>query len=378
MSRNTKFALGIGLAAILFTILGYSLFQSIEETNDKKELELHTMDILEEINGLLMFNFEQESVFRGQLIFPEKNFVADFHKRKVRFQNSLYQLSILVKDNPRQLKKIDSLEVIFDAKQTSYNKILFADSSNLKQTAIKENIEEINKQSEVFKSVCKSMISAESNLLEKREKEFDNQQMKSKQMLVFTFVLTLLLIVAFVVIVGRNFIALNNASRELESKNDRLEILSERLESSLFQSEVAAFDWSDTNKEEFWISNSMFTMLEMEPEDFDATVTGFFNKHMHPDDSHEVQQQLVNHIEHGADYNPEYRLSKKGGDYINFRALGSTKTVNGITRMTGVIMNIEKEIVERERYQNLFRYSYEALFLVYLSLQSTAINRPAR
>lgn len=378
MSRNTKFAMVLGLAAILFSILGYSLFQSIEEASSKKELEVHTMDVLEEINGLLMFNFEQESMFRGQLLSPKDDFIVQFHKGKTRFKNSLFQLTKLVRANPVQLKKIDSLKDIYVDKQLSYDKILFADTSQLQPADIKGHIEKINGQSEKFKVVCKSMVMTENNLLKDRQTEFAEQQLKSKQMLVFTFVLTMILLIGFLFVVWRNFLSINKAKRELESKNNVLATLSERLESSLNHSKVAAFDWANTEREEFWISDSIFSMLELEPEDFDATVTGFFTKHMHPDDAEVAQQKLVNHVEYGALYNPEYRLQKKNGDYINFRAIGSSKVENGRTRMTGVIMNIEKEVLERERYQNLFEYSLEAIFLTNSELNITEFNSSFR
>ena len=378
MSRNTKFALALGAAAILFMVVGFSLFQSIEETSSKKELAVHTMDVLEEINGLMMFNFEQESVFRGQLIYPEENFIVGFHKGKTKFQNSLYQLTKLVKDNPLQMKNIDSLKLIYESKQNSYNEILFADSSILEPDMIKSHIAEVNNQSNRFKGICNSMAAIENSLLEERETEFEEQLMKSKRMLVFTFTLTLILIITFLFVITKNFIAISRAKNELELKNTVLMSLSDRFESSLRQSKVAAFDWTDTSKEDFWISNSMFPMLEMEPEDFEATVTGFFSKHMHPDDTEDVQQQFVNHLEFGATYNPEYRLQKKNGDYISFRAIGSSKVENGRTRMTGVIMNIEKEVVERARYQNLFKNSLEAIFLTNNELEITEFNSSFR
>jgi PAS domain S-box-containing protein len=335
------------------------MYIDLEETGEKKEWQIHTISVKEEINRLLRHGFHLESINRGYALSKDSIYIKDFNSRKAELSKTLEKLEFLVKDNTSQMHRTEKLKALYQ------QKFLYMDSlrsilpgNDVISTEIKNTLSFSKTISDEIEDYCKLMLVEEDVLLKMREESFEKELASNKESLLGLIIGLLLIFVVVTFILFQIISKLDLAKKEADSKNlkleqtqkdllktnDSLQKLSSQFESSLLKSKVAAFDWPDTSKEQFWLSDSMFEMLNITKEDFQPSVRAFFSNLMHPEDSEAVQKSLEEHLKNGATYNPEYRLKEKNGGYRYFRALGSSSTKNGIQSMTGVIIDIQEEM----------------------------------
>lgn len=352
-----------GIVFSTFLLLGYILYQDIDDTSDKRAWEVHTADVQSKIRDIVELNYEQGVEFRSYFLSKEVNYKQRYKKVTKQATDAISDLYSLANDNESQAKSAKEISSLFNEKNDLHNQVFTAiDQNSMYEDTMLSLLSSCDSLTSKIKWTSKMMISEENVLLRRRKEEFDEQVMESKRSALYLTSALLLVLILALLFILKSFTAMRKSRKivekqnldlvairsNLELRNVELNLLSEKFESSMFHSKVAAFDWSDTSKDSFWISKSMFTMLDLDDEDFNSSVSDFFGKLMHPEDAVLVQENLTNHLQNGSPYNPEYRLKKKNGLYSYFRAIGDTSLKNGLQRMTGVIINIDKEIELRE------------------------------
>ncbi len=353
------------LFAVLFAVfsfLGFILYTGIEETGEKKEWEVHSIVVKEKINELRRLNYNLETLNRGYLLTKDSVYVKDNQVITAEILHAIDTLDFLVSDNISQIQRMSAVKTVFR------NKFVFVDSLRAvitfdRKTEIFDSLlMSSNNTSYEIEEIAKLMLIEEDALLRLREDAFDQELYSSKSSLLGLAIGLLLILVAVTVFLFRIFNQINVAKklleernlilektkRELELSNESLRVLSSQFESSLQRSKVAAFEWPDTHKDDFWLSDSMYQMLGITKNDFKSNMVDFFTQLMHPEDAERVQSNLEKHLINGATYNPEYRLKKKDGSYRYFRALGSSIIENKVQSMTGVIIDINEEVELRK------------------------------
>src|SRR5690606_10901502 len=153
----------------------------------------------------------------------------------------------------------------------------------------------------------------------------------------------------------KNNALLSQSKKQVEAINKNLQIITGRFETSLNYSNVASFDWVDINKSELWVSDNLFEMLCIPKESFTSTIANFFSELMHPQDKKRAAAELKKSLDTKTVCNVEYKLRTKNGDFKNFRMVGTTFEKNGVQRMTGVIINIDREVAERKTREDIIR-----------------------
>lgn len=343
---------------IVFSIMGYVLYSGLDETAERKDWEVKSLEISAKINNLLHQNFNQESLLRGYIITREKTFIRDFESSEQEFEFSLGYLGFLVKDNLSQVHRVKELKLLFGARVNSSDSILQMMETQYHPDSLHSLVVKSKEISDGITRRCNSMSAEEETLLKLREADFEAELKANKKSLVGLIVGLLLILIATTLFLLKIFTQINKAKQQVERQNESLLItkenlltsnrelnkLSSQFEGSLMKSNVAAFDWSNTDEQEFWLSDSLFAMLGYKKENFSFKVEDFFSELMHPDDVPRVRQMLAKHLTEGEIYNPDYRLKKSDGRYKHFRALGSSSVRQGVQSMTGVIIDIDNEV----------------------------------
>jgi PAS domain S-box-containing protein len=101
----------VGLVAVLLfisvtTFLGFR--QTAEFVEDERRI-IHTHEVLSQISGTYARIREVESAVRGFALTEEEAFLESFPEHRSGILESVGRLQTLVRDNPRQLKRLDGL-----------------------------------------------------------------------------------------------------------------------------------------------------------------------------------------------------------------------------------------------------------------------------
>lgn len=124
-------------------------------------------------------------------------------------------------------------------------------------------------------------------------------------------------------------------------RTDELRQVKERYELSVNGSMNGLWDWQ-VGTEDVWFSDRFGELLGYFPGELEHKFS-VFEGHLHPGDTERVLEAVRVHLDEGAEYDVEYRLRTKSGEYRWFRARGSS-TYDGDgnpVRMSGSITDID-------------------------------------
>ena len=123
------------------------------------------------------------------------------------------------------------------------------------------------------------------------------------------------------------------AERALRESEERLRLAQQA-------ARVGTWEWDTTTGAAIW-SEMIWKFLGLEPDDAPTTIERFV-AFIHPDDREEVSLRINQVINHGADYNHEFRIVQPGGQVLWLSSKGSLiPSPDGrARRMLGVTMDI--------------------------------------
>ncbi|RFZ90888.1 response regulator [Mucilaginibacter conchicola] len=107
--RNQVLA-GFAISIVLVFIVGVLSFKSIKQLEDDTVWVNHTQKVIKTSNEVLQLLIDGETGMRGYGATANKTFLDPYNAAVPRITENLYNLSDLVKDNPTQVKRIDSLK----------------------------------------------------------------------------------------------------------------------------------------------------------------------------------------------------------------------------------------------------------------------------
>jgi signal transduction histidine kinase len=110
ITRNRPVMILLALSAGLLVVaiaLGIAALSALSSSNLRVEQTLRTRSVL---NGLVSYNERIETARRGYLISPEASFVQIVRSAERDFLNELAQADQLLRDNPRQLGRLDAIK----------------------------------------------------------------------------------------------------------------------------------------------------------------------------------------------------------------------------------------------------------------------------
>ncbi len=141
---------------------------------------------------------------------------------------------------------------------------------------------------------------------------------------------------------------------ERKLASEKLKESEERFDLAVKGSNDAIWDWDNMESDEYWWSDRLYEILGYKPGEVEARVSNWL-KWMHPDDSNSVMEVLNKHFEKNLPYQVEFRVQKKGGDYIWVAIRGeSVRDENGKpVRMAGSFSDITDRKRAEEKIKKL-------------------------
>ncbi len=116
MTVGRKIAAGFGLTLLLLIVIGAVSYRSATTLIETSRLVSHTHDVLEHLSTVRSLMLDVESAMRGYVITGQKDFAQDFDADAAQAPARLKKVAELVADNPRQQRRLTTLEPLVAAK----------------------------------------------------------------------------------------------------------------------------------------------------------------------------------------------------------------------------------------------------------------------
>jgi two-component system CheB/CheR fusion protein len=136
---------------------------------------------------------------------------------------------------------------------------------------------------------------------------------------------------------------------ELKHTQEQLVQITQRFELAVNGTNVGLWDW-DTH-EVCWYSDMYKQLLGYSETDTFPQTIAMSNELIHPDDVERVKSEINAHLNNDVQYDIEYRIMCKSGEYRWFRSKAiCTRDENGIpTRMSGSIQDVDELVLAKQR-----------------------------
>lgn len=234
----TAFLLAVGL----LIILGFFAYRSVNAINDAIAWEMHTQEVLQKLDGLLLTTITAETELRGYVITRNKSYLETFDNAEPETQTNIANLKLLISDNPAQIERLAVLERSISEKINISKETRLQIETNpdkfIPNTKGKEAMDKVRVNVQEMKAI-------ETSLLRGRENELSNTFSWASFLLIIAIIVGIILLtLGNILIYAENRkrtiaeLKLQNVNRNLEERvTDRTKNLADSNE-ALQHSEV--------------------------------------------------------------------------------------------------------------------------------------------
>lgn len=299
-------------AAIIFFIAGVT-FKHIVVLKKSSTWVTNSFRINLELEKLASYLKDAETGQRGYLISKDERFLEPYFKSKLLIKNSIKTVTYLSSNSRTQQSNLKKLLLFINKKQNLMSKSIYL----MKQDSV--DYDQINKNLYIGKGIMDTvrfkiddMIAVEKNLLQRRQKDYENTMNYTPLFIYLTLLITLILITI-------SFVRMNSDLITLKKANNTLMIANEA--NSLAEIVGGFGSWQnnlETGKMIF--SDNIFRLLSAEPQSFEANEEAL-RVFVHPDDVELVAESTKNSFNNQLLVPYTYRIIRKDGQIRHLRAL---------------------------------------------------------
>ena len=164
-------------------------------------------------------------------------------------------------------------------------------------------------------------------------------------------VLLCVLMVYYIILINYRMIqSLTEKEEDLLKLTDELSNSRKRFELAIHGSSAGIWDW-DPKTDSLYLSPLLAQILGYSSEDLDSANQDMFFQAIHPDDLQQVQEKFEYHLAEQENFEVEFRIRNKQGDYIWVLDTGQAQwdEEGNPTRMVGSIIDIsERKLAEEQ------------------------------
>lgn len=257
----TAFLLAVGLLAVL----GFFSYRSVDATNRAIEWEMHTQQVLQELDDSLLSIVDAETGVRGFVITSNDNFLEPYLKAERESSQTLARLRELVKDNPEQLERVKNLENLFDEKlRISKQHIETRRTKGEKEAIETVSAGEGKAAMDKVRSVVTEMKTVETSLLRDREKELKNNFSRASNLVLIGTIAGIFLLTLGNILIYRENRKRTIAESELKNVNRDLEKRVDERTKELVEANEALRHSEEFNRSIFESSPDCVKILDLE------------------------------------------------------------------------------------------------------------------
>lgn len=347
--------------ALIILCLSSSLaYLQIQRLIDANAWVTHTYKVIEDVDQTLYIMNKTEKEIARYLLTHNKIEIQQTSKNFDDIHHHLSNLMLLTKDNPFQNAKIKRLLPLMMNKINFLSQSLHEDHPNNQKSI---NIFASSATTTLTKQISEliyQITTEEKILLDMRNDYSTAIAKRSSVVLISAGILNVCLFLISILLLNyylRKKDLIENkqleTQKELDIKNKRLEIVSERYNLAAMGSKTGVWDWK-VGTEKVYYSPVLIKMLGYNKDEFPSFLSSFKN-HIHPDDYKRVLNLIDQHLkDQKILLDMELRLKNKNGQYSWYRMVGKAirDKHNKPLRMVGSLVDIsarkEVEMMKNE------------------------------
>jgi len=217
--KNTKnsFFIPFLVFAILILIVAFSL-KNIYELNNNSKWVVHTHEVKMALANNLSLLIDMETGQRGFALTGNRDFLEYENSAKPQIQKSVLYLQTLIKDNPSQLQKLDSLKQLIDLKIAFNDKVIkVREQFGLNAAVVIISTRKGKQIMDDARKLSDNMLEVEEKLLNKRNIIATNSYFLAQFFAVVGGILSILIAI-FLMIINYKSLKLKNIILQSEEK----------------------------------------------------------------------------------------------------------------------------------------------------------------
>lgn len=326
--------------AIIFFIGGIT-FKHITVLKNSSIWLNKSYEVNTELERLISYIKDAETGQRGYLLSKDDSYLQPYYVSKDLVKVSFDKVSRLTKNSRTQQSNLKKLLYYINKKQNYLSKSLYLIKQNkTDELQIQKSLTEGKIVMDSIRSKIEDMIIAEQNLLDERQKDYEDTMAYTPIFIYLTLLVTLFLITSA-------FLKMNNDLSALKKANNILMVTNEA--NNLAEIVGNFGSWQlNLEKNTYIFSDNEFRLLGHLPQEFDASLEEFL-KFVHPEDLEFVIEKTKN-MSSDTNLAPfTYRIIRKDGQIRYFRGLGRVvENASGQKTFIGTTSDVTEEIYDKK------------------------------
>lgn len=224
MKITKRLYTGFAIAIFLVVLVGGISYTTLTSQVSEAGWVQHTYKVMNTVKEVQTLVFDMQASRRGYRATNEKRFLGPYNRAKAELPNVLTELKNLIKDNPAQRKRLDTLDGDINTL------LLYWDGLELKETTIAEKVAITDREREYFLKIradFADLIAAEDALLAERDRLNMKSVGQAKLALIAGILLILIVVVSLIFVILNEFQSRRKAQSELKDRLDELKVLND-------------------------------------------------------------------------------------------------------------------------------------------------------
>ena len=326
--------------AIIFFIGGIT-FKHITVLKNSSIWLNKSYEVNTELERLISYIKDAETGQRGYLLSRDDSYLQPYYVSKDLVKVSFDKVSRLTKNSRTQQSNLKKLLYYINKKQNYLSKSLYLIKQNkTDELELHNNLTEGKIAMDSIRYKIEDMMIAEKNLLNGRQKDYEDTMSYTPIFIYLTLLITLFLITSA-------FLKMNNDLSVLKKANNVLMVSNEANNLAEIVGNFGSWQLNIENNT-YIFSDNEYRLLGHLPQEFEASLEAFL-KFVHPEDLEFVIEKTKNMSVENNLPPFTYRIIRKDGQIRYFRGLGRiVENTSGQKTFIGTTSDVTEEIYDKK------------------------------
>lgn len=326
--------------AIIFFIGGIT-FKHITVLKNSSIWLNKSYEVNTELERLISYIKDAETGQRGYLLSKDDSYLKPYYLSKDLVKVSFDKVSRLTKNSRTQQSNLKKLLYYINKKQNYLSKSLYLIKQNkTDEIELNKNLIQGKIAMDSIRYKIEDMMLAEKNLLNGRQKAYEDTMSYTPIFIYLTLLITLFLITSA-------FLKMNNDLSILKKANNVLMVTNEANNLAEIVGNFGSWQLNIENNT-YTFSDNEYRLLGHLPQEFEASLEAFL-KFIHPEDLEYVIEKTKNMSTDNNLPPFTYRIIRKDGQIRYFRGLGRiVENASGHKTFIGTTSDVTEEIFDKK------------------------------
>ena len=225
-SFRQQVLLGFAVSIILVFIVGLLSYNSINQLQEDTKMVDHTQTVINTSDELLQLMTDAETGMRGYGATANKVFLAPYNAALPKIANDISTLHSLIKDNPIQVKRVDSISLLVNTQLAILKENINAREARGLDHMVENNMFLNGKQSmDGIRALKERLNRTEADLLAIRRQKSNDASTSAVFIIITGSLIFLVIIVVLFRFIQKTFDQQKKAEEEIKVTNAQLEVV---------------------------------------------------------------------------------------------------------------------------------------------------------